>query len=166
MSAPSSIPHRCPARAVHHYAPAGLGPIMDPPQQQQCDFHHAVYRNQVDVVRSMLAANPKRTRHARCIRKCFVLLLLTRSAPVANQADRHGNPPLHLAAHLRHKQMVLLLLEHGADVTAKNGGGWSSLQEARVVVVVAVVARARDDSRVCLYLLFSLIRSSPLAARS
>lgn len=48
---------------------------------------------------------------------------------MVNTLDRHGNPPLHLAVHLRHKEMVRLLLDSGADIISKNGGGWSALQE-------------------------------------
>jgi len=47
-----------------------------------------------------------------------------------NHRDWNGNPALHLAVHFRHKDLVTTLLELGADPTARNGGGFTAVQEA------------------------------------
>lgn len=44
--------------------------------------------------------------------------------------DHHGNTALHLAAMLGKKEMVHLLLAHGALVKVKNKLGWTPLAEA------------------------------------
>jgi len=49
---------------------------------------------------------------------------------IIDSRDRRGNPPLHLAIHLRHRDIVQALLQAGADPLVKNGGGWNALQEA------------------------------------
>ncbi|XP_070564384.1 ankyrin repeat domain-containing protein 13C-like isoform X2 [Ptychodera flava] len=46
------------------------------------------------------------------------------------QKDIHGNTPLHLAVMLGHKEVVHLLLAHGAPVKVKNANGWTPLAEA------------------------------------
>ncbi len=46
------------------------------------------------------------------------------------ERDRHGNTALHLAVMLGRKEMVHLLLAHGAPVKVKNKLGWSPLAEA------------------------------------
>jgi len=46
-----------------------------------------------------------------------------------NHRDWNGNPPLHLAVHFRHKDIIELLIKHGADPLSRNGGGYSVMQE-------------------------------------
>ena len=46
------------------------------------------------------------------------------------QRDHHGNTALHLAVMLGRREMVHLLLAHGAPVKVKNKLGWSPLAEA------------------------------------
>ncbi|KAL3869207.1 hypothetical protein ACJMK2_041917 [Sinanodonta woodiana] len=46
------------------------------------------------------------------------------------QKDPHGNTPLHLAVMLGRKDIVHLLLAHGAPVKVKNIQGWTPLAEA------------------------------------
>jgi len=62
-----------------------------------------------------------------------------------NERDWHGNPPLHLAIHLQFPEIVELLLQKGADIVVKNGGGWSALQESiatknREIITLIVMA--------------------------
>ena len=57
---------------------------------------------------------------------------------MVNTLNRHGDPSLHLAVHLRHKEMVRLLLDSGADIISKNGGGWSALQEVHRVIALLI----------------------------
>ncbi|PRP85449.1 ankyrin repeat domain-containing protein 13C [Planoprotostelium fungivorum] len=47
-----------------------------------------------------------------------------------NHRDWNGNPALHLAIHLKNKDIVRILLQRGADPSVRNGGGYSSMQEA------------------------------------
>ncbi|KAH3849090.1 hypothetical protein DPMN_091483 [Dreissena polymorpha] len=47
-----------------------------------------------------------------------------------SQKDVHGNTPLHLAVMLGHKEIIRLLLAHGALVRVKNNAGWTPLSEA------------------------------------
>ena len=44
--------------------------------------------------------------------------------------DVHGNTALHLAVMLGRRELVHLLLAHGAPVKVKNKLGWSPLSEA------------------------------------
>ncbi|KAL7719586.1 Ankyrin repeat domain-containing protein [Entamoeba marina] len=50
--------------------------------------------------------------------------------PNTNTPDNFGIYPLHYAVHNKDIQKVCYLLEHGADPTTKNIGGWSVLHEA------------------------------------
>lgn len=43
-----------------------------------------------------------------------------------NVRDRRGNPPLHLAIHSQNIDIINLLLNAGADLSWKNGGGNNS----------------------------------------
>lgn len=63
----------------------------------------------------------KVTRSLECVR-----LLLKASANV-NQADAFGYTPMHLAALNEFSQCLMLLLNHGGDVTARTNGGISVL---------------------------------------
>jgi hypothetical protein len=74
------------------------------------ELHRACWKGDLELIRKLLKVNKGREQ--------------------LNQRDRHGNPPLHIALHLRHKDIISYLLSEGADPTAKNGGGWNSLQEA------------------------------------
>jgi hypothetical protein len=56
------------------------------------------------------------------------MVLLTRGALV-NVQSAGGMTPLHLAAEYGHKEIVALLLAHGADVNARNSDGQTPPQE-------------------------------------
>lgn len=71
-------------------------------------LHQAVANRDIQAIEELLAVSPEKI----------------------NQRDWHGNPPLHLAIHLKFHEIVELLLEKGADPSFKNGGGWNSLDEA------------------------------------
>lgn len=47
-----------------------------------------------------------------------------------NQQDEFGNTPLIQAAKYGRREVVQLLIAHGADVTAHNRSGWTALQYA------------------------------------
>ncbi len=73
------------------------------------ELHRAVWRRDLDKIRELLDRCPDLD---------------------INERDMHGNPALHIAIHLRYRDVVRLLLSRGADPTYKNGGMWSPLQEA------------------------------------
>ncbi|KAF9366264.1 Ankyrin repeat domain-containing protein 13C [Mortierella sp. NVP85] len=50
--------------------------------------------------------------------------------PAINSFDHHLQTPLHLAVMLNRKDMVLILLEAGANPVARSGSGWTPRQEA------------------------------------
>ena len=54
-------------------------------------------------------------------------LLKELSSDEVNARDRKGNPALHLATHLQNEEIIRLLVEAGADISWKNGGGWWKL---------------------------------------
>ncbi len=68
----------------------------------------------------------------------FIIVCLVRSSAkqhcvlsqVLGERDHHGNTPLHLAIMLGKRELVYLLLAHGAPVKIKNKLGWSPLAEA------------------------------------
>ena len=57
-------------------------------------------------------------------------LLSTGTHDCVDEADPHGNTPLHLAVMLGRKDCVNMLIEHHAKVGTTNKSGWSALAEA------------------------------------
>lgn len=79
-------------------------------------LHKAVWKGDVEGVKRMLDQNDGTSKADQLVK--------------VNQRDRRGNTPLHIAIHLKNRDLIHLLLLYGADVTYKNGGGWTPLQEA------------------------------------
>lgn len=79
-------------------------------------LHKAVWKGDANEVKKLLDKNSGSSKEEQVVR--------------LNQRDRRGNTPLHIAIHLKKREIIHLLLLYGADVTYKNGGGWSPLQEA------------------------------------
>jgi len=77
-------------------------------QEENFPLHRAVVKRDISKIQSLLAT------------KKFNI----------DERDWHGNPPIHLAIHLRYLDVVQELLNFGSDPTVKNGGGWSALDEA------------------------------------
>jgi ankyrin repeat protein len=75
--------------------------------------------------------------------------LIARGADVgARSRNPMQNMPLHAAAAARSKEAVRVLLEHGADVNARQHGGWTALhaasQNGDVEVVRLLIAGGAD----------------------
>jgi len=79
-------------------------------------LHKAVWKGDANEVKKLLDKNSGSSKEDQIVR--------------LNQRDRRGNTPLHIAIHLKKREIIHLLLLYGADITYKNGGGWSPLQEA------------------------------------
>ncbi len=58
------------------------------------------------------------------------LLLELGAAPSAVAANPSRVQPLHSAAASRNREIIALLIEHGADVDARQHGGWTALHSA------------------------------------
>lgn len=56
--------------------------------------------------------------------------LLTSESTLVGSRDNDGYTPLHRACYNGHTDMVLLLLEHCADINAKTNDGWSPIHSA------------------------------------
>ena len=56
--------------------------------------------------------------------------LLTANGADLGRADKFGHSPLHYAAHLGNKEIVILLITNSADVNAKCKGGETPLSMA------------------------------------
>ena len=78
--------------------------------EEEYALHKACWKGDVELVKQILATKS--------------------GLQQLNKRDPRGNPPLHIAIHLRHKDVINALLSAGVDPTVKNGGGWNSLQEA------------------------------------
>ncbi len=63
-----------------------------------------------------------------------------------NVADRNGDTPLHVAIASRQKTSVDLLLRHGANLSARNGAGWSAEQLAKSKGIAANPSSAPAES--------------------
>jgi ankyrin repeat protein len=53
-------------------------------------------------------------------RKVWILLVFPRLSLIIHTDNRHGNTPLHYASQNGHIEIAKLLVEKGADVTAKS----------------------------------------------
>ena len=56
--------------------------------------------------------------------------LLTANGADLGRTDKFGNSPLHYAAHLGSKKIVILLITNNTDVNAKDKGGETPLDMA------------------------------------
>jgi len=65
--------------------------------------------------------------------------LLAEEADIEERGGPSECTPLHVAAYRGHEDLVLLLLEHGADSSSKNNAGWTSLHWAAEAGPKAVV---------------------------
>jgi len=90
---------------------------------EEYTLHKACWKGDLDVVKQILSTKS--------------------GLQQLNKRDPRGNPPLHIAIHLRHKEIINALLSAGVDPTMKNGGGWNSLQEA--------VASAERETAIQIY---------------
>jgi hypothetical protein len=79
-------------------------------------LHKTVWKGDIEALKKLLDQNSGTNKSDQVV--------------LINQRDRRGNTPLHIAIHLRRRDIVHILILYGADVTYKNGGGWSPLQEA------------------------------------
>ena len=52
------------------------------------------------------------------------------TAPTSNIRNHDGNTPLHWAAGEGQKELVVILIVHGADVNARGKGAWTPLRWA------------------------------------
>lgn len=52
------------------------------------------------------------------------------SKDLVNSLDNHGNSPLHIAAHFNYKEIVEVLLDHGANPELLSRAGWRALEES------------------------------------
>lgn len=59
-----------------------------------------------------------------------VKILLTGNPDLVNAKDKHGKTPLDWAADVGNKEIVEVLLAHGADVNSKANNGWTPLDVA------------------------------------
>ncbi|MFD3447640.1 ankyrin repeat domain-containing protein [Microbacteriaceae bacterium 4G12] len=66
--------------------------------------------------------------------------LLSQGAPIdARSTNDMKNTPLHAATANKQQEAVALLLANGADVHAKQSGGWTALHEAALLGEVGIV---------------------------
>lgn len=104
---------------------------------QDLDLHKAVFNNNLEKVQSLLKKVSLENKDQSL--KLFV-----------NKKDKHGNTALHLACMLgRPKEMVSLLLEHGAAVDAKNLQRWTPFHEAcsygNREIILMMTQRLKED---------------------
>jgi ankyrin repeat protein len=62
-------------------------------------------------------------------------------------ANSMANTPLHAATAGRHSEVALLLLDHGADASAVDSGGYTPLRIAEQNQLDGVVAAMSSDRR-------------------
>lgn len=86
-----------------------------------------------------IAANNNPDRQAECFATAdwYFSQLLGETSPIINKQDANGNTALHYAVASRNAELVKLLLDHGADVSVKNGQAETAMNLA--------VARALPD---------------------
>lgn len=128
--------------ALYRGAGDALRALLEP--GPELDVHEAAALGDVERLGSLLEAEPDRLSalspdgwtplHLACFldRPEAVLLLLERSAPVdATSRNATGNRPLHAAlAGGARREVVEALLESGAEVDARAGGGYTPLHLA------------------------------------
>jgi len=77
-----------------------------------------------------------------------VALLLVESGANVNTSDAHTlETPLHNAVYCRNKELVEALLEHGADVNAKDQWGRTALDNANDPSVLEILERYANEMR-------------------
>jgi len=101
----------------------------EPIEDQVCyPLHECVFGNDVAALSAEIRRLKSRAQESAPEGRAFNMS--GAMAEALGQRDKHGNTALHLAVMLGKKEMVHLLLAHGAPVKVKNKLGWSPLAEA------------------------------------
>ena len=106
---------------------------------------HEQTSNSTTTASSLLSGNEDSTLHKAVCNGPAAVAALLKSKPELlgkiDARDSHGVPALHYAVHLRDTETIKVLLAYGASPVAKNGGGWSALQEA-------IASKSRENVRI------------------
>lgn len=134
---------------------AGRGEARpEAPPRSSATIDEAIAKGEIEVIKSLLAANPGAARagtrpdmpplHQAILRKrSEIALLLVEAGTDVNAVDSSERTPLHLCVERDLPDLVAPLAKAGADPDARDKNGWTPLHHAgakdRVAVAVALI---------------------------